>query len=217
MDNLEKKREMQAACDVIESEVSKTSEVLNEAVSVSNRSGRGVQSAHGLDAQSALASDRTALGVHGCVVEESGEVIDEAASISNRRGRKGRSSAARLGGDAASSPQSEDTNDSHRLTINGAAEQALTGAVERVNDGFQGGKLNRNQLAIWAILRFAEHLDDSEVRDIRAEYLDEFSAIDAVLRRAKEIGQLPPELKAFVQKQMGFDDAPRKRSKKELS
>lgn len=160
---------------------------------------------------------RTALGVHEGMVDESSNAVDEVVSVSNRRGRKGRSNAAWLGGDAKGSPQSEDASDSHRLTINGAAELALSRAVDRVSDGFHGGKVNRNQLAVWAILRFAENLDDSEIKDIRAEHLDEFSAIDAVLRRAKETGQLPPELKAFIQKQMGFDDAPKRKSKKELA
>lgn len=159
----------------------------------------------------------TALGVHESIVDEPIDVVDEAVSVSNRGGRKGRSNATRLVGDAKSSPQSEDTGDSHRLTINGVAELALARTVDRVNDGFQGGKINRNQLAVWAIQRFAENLEDSEIKDIRAEHLDEFSAIDAVLRTAKETGQLPPELKAFIQKHMGFDDAPKKKSKKELA
>lgn len=166
MDNFMNKEKGETALGVTEGQENKTSDAENEVAPISKRRGRGAQSAHGLDAQSALASE---------------------------------------------------TADSHRLTINGVAEQALAGAVERINNGFQGGKVNRNQLAVWAILRFAENLDDGEIKDIRAEHLDEFSAIDAVLRRAKETGQLPPELKAFIQKQMGFDDAPKKKSKKELA
>lgn len=110
----------------------------------------------------------------------------------------------------------EEASDSHRLTINRAAEMALVGAVDRVNDGYAGGKVNRNQIAIWAIQRFSEDLADDEIKEIRAEHLDEFSAIESVLRRAKASGKLPPELKAFIQKQMGFDEAPKKKSKKNL-
>ena len=111
---------------------------------------------------------------------------------------------------------SEDGNDSHRLTINRAAELALVSAVERTNEGFQGGKVNRNQIAVWAILRFADSLTDDEINEIRADHLDEFSALDAVLRKAKESGKLPPELRAFVQKQLGFDGTAKKKSKKSL-
>lgn len=110
----------------------------------------------------------------------------------------------------------EDGSDSHRLTINRAAENTLVRAVERINDGFQGGKVNRNQIAVWAVLRFGENLGDDEIKEIRAEYLDEFLALDAVLRKAKESGKLPAELKAFLQKQMGLEDSPRKKNKKNL-
>ncbi len=110
----------------------------------------------------------------------------------------------------------DEANDSHRLTINRAAENELQKAVERINDGYQGGKVNRNQVAIWAIQRFGETLGEDEVKDIRADHLDEFSALDAVLRKAKESGRLPAELRTFLQKQMGLDDAPKKKSKKSL-
>lgn len=104
----------------------------------------------------------------------------------------------------------------HRLTINRSAENALTSAVERINDGFHGGKVNRNQIAIWAILQFGENLTTDEIKEIRVEHLDEFSALDIVLRRAKESGKLPPELSAFIQRQMGFDESPKKKNKKTL-
>lgn len=160
----------------------------------------------------------TALGVSEDQELKADVSANEEVPVSNRRGRKGRSVAARLGGEPFGSPEiPAESGDTHRLTINGVAEVALGRAVDRVNDGFQGGKINRNQLAVWAILKFAENLEELEIKDIRAEHLDEFSAIDAVLRRAKETGQLPPELRAFIQKQMGFDEAPKRKSKKEVA
>ncbi|MBY0314572.1 MAG: hypothetical protein K2Q26_03570 [Bdellovibrionales bacterium] len=110
----------------------------------------------------------------------------------------------------------DEAGDSHRLTINRAAENVLVRAVERVNDGYQGGKVNRNQVAVWAIQRFGENLADDEIKEIRAEYLDEFSAFEAVLRRAKDSGKLPIELKTFIQKQMGLEEPLKKKSKKGL-
>lgn len=121
-----------------------------------------------------------------------------------------------LGKNKEPGTNTEDGNDSHRLTINRAAEMALVGAVERINDGFQGGKVNRNQIAVWAILRFSDKLTDDEIKEIRSEHLDEFSALDAVLRKAKESGRLPPELRAFVQKQLGFDEPSKRKGKKTL-
>lgn len=159
----------------------------------------------------------TALGVSEDQQLKADLLENEEVPVSSRRGRKGRSNAAQLGGEPLGSPEiPSESSDTHRLTINGVAEIALSRAVDRVNDGFHG-KINRNQLAVWAILKFSENLDEPEIKDIRAEHLDEFSAIDAVLRRAKETGQLPPELRAFIQKQMGFDEAPKRKSKKEVA
>jgi hypothetical protein len=112
--------------------------------------------------------------------------------------------------------KTENEIESHRLTINKMTEQALALAVERINEGFQGGKVNRSQVANWAIIRFNENLETEEIREIRAEYVDEFSALDAILRRAKGSGKLPPELRAYLQKEMGFEDATKKKGKKSL-
>lgn len=160
----------------------------------------------------------TALGVSEDQQVKTDLSENEEVPTSSRRGRKGRSNAAQLGREPLGSPEiPSESSDTHRLTINGVAEIALSRAMDRVNDGFQGGKINRNQLAVWAILKFAENLDEPEIKAIRAEHLDEFSAIDAVLRRAKEAGQLPSELRAFIQKQMGFDEAPKRKNKKEVA
>lgn len=79
MNSLEDKKERQAALGVIGSKVSKTSEVLNEEGPVSGRRGRSVQSAHGLDAQSALASDKTAM-FRVVISKESNEALESALS-----------------------------------------------------------------------------------------------------------------------------------------
>lgn len=158
----------------------------------------------------------TALGVIEDRENKISEVVNEDAPVFNRRGRKGRSNAARLGGDPDVSSTNDDSVDSHRLTITREAEAALASAVEKINYGFHGGKANRNQVAVWALIRFGQNLDSDQIREIRSEYMDEFSALDSILRRAKGNGKLPPELRAFLQKELGFDDAPKKKSKKGL-
>ncbi|MBX3019726.1 MAG: hypothetical protein KF767_17690 [Bdellovibrionaceae bacterium] len=99
--------------------------------------------------------------------------------------------------------------------LTGSAETKLGAALERINEGYNG-KVNRNQLVVWLISKFAPKLEEAEIKEIRAEHLDEISAFEAFLRRAKETGKLPPELSAFIQKENGLDDAPRKKPKKNL-
>lgn len=105
------------------------------------------------------------------------------------------------------------TEEIHRITVSKAAEEALSAIMERVNDGFDGGKINRMQVANWIILRFSDSYGDSEIKDIRAENFDEVAVLEAILRRAKKSGKVPMEIKALLQKQLGFEEPPKKRKK----
>lgn len=100
-----------------------------------------------------------------------------------------------------------------RISISKTAEEALVAMVERVNDGYEGGKVNRTQVANWVLVQNQETLTDAQVKDIRAEHLDEFAFLESYMRKAKKSGKLPSELRAFMNKQLGLDDAPRKRKK----
>lgn len=105
----------------------------------------------------------------------------------------------------------------YRVTISRAAETALMVIVDRVNDGFMGGKVNKAEMADWAILRFAEEIGETEVKEIRAEYFDEIAVLESLLRKAKESGKVPTEFKGLLQKQLGLEDSPRKKPKKALT
>ncbi len=103
--------------------------------------------------------------------------------------------------------------DYHRVLISGSVEKALGAVVERLNEGFDGGKISRTQATNWILQKFYDNLTDIDIREIRAEHFDEVSVLEAVLIRAKKSGQVPPELKAFLQKQLGLDDTPKKKKK----
>lgn len=109
------------------------------------------------------------------------------------------------------------TEELHRITISRGAERALTSIVDRVNDGFAGGKVNRTQIANWVLLRFSEGLDDATIKEIRLEHFDEVAVLESILRQAKECGRVPTEFKGLLQKQFGMDEAPRKKPKKVLT
>jgi len=49
-----------------------------------------------------------------------------------------------------------------------------------------------------------EKLSESDICEIRAEHFDEVTVLEAVLRKAKESGQVPKELREFLQHQAGF-------------
>lgn len=107
--------------------------------------------------------------------------------------------------------------DLHRITISKQAERALVAVVERVNEGFVGGKVNRTEVANWYLIRASEALTDAEIKEIRMEYFDEVAMLEAILRQAKESGRVPTEFKGLLQKQLGMDEPTRKRARRNLT
>lgn len=105
----------------------------------------------------------------------------------------------------------------HRITVSRGAERALASIVNRVNDGFAGGRVNRTQIANWVLLRFSDSMSDAEIKEIRTEHFDELAVLESILRQAKESGRVPTELKGILQKQFGMDELPKKRPKKTLT
>jgi hypothetical protein len=105
----------------------------------------------------------------------------------------------------------------HRITVSKQGERALAAVVERINEGFVGGKVNRTQVANWILARFNDSLSETEIKEIRMEHFDEVAVLESILRRAKESGRVPAELRGLLQKQLGMDEAPKKRPKRALT
>jgi hypothetical protein len=109
------------------------------------------------------------------------------------------------------------TDEIQRITVSKSGQDALTAIVERVNDGFIGGKINRTQAANWIMMRFNDNVTDTEIREIRADHFDEIAVLEAILRKAKESGKVPSEFKALLQKQLEITEQPKKKIKKALT
>lgn len=88
--------------------------------------------------------------------------------------------------------------------------------MDRVNDGFVGGRVNRTQVANWIFSKFARDCSDQEIRDIRAEHFDEVAVLESLLRKAKETGSVPSELREILQKELRLDEPGRKKARKTL-
>ena len=109
------------------------------------------------------------------------------------------------------------TDEIQRITVSKSGQDALTAIVERVNDGFIGGKINRTQAVNWIMMRFNDNVTDTEIREIRADHFDEIAVLEAILRKAKESGKVPSEFKALLQKQLEITEQPKKKIKKALT
>lgn len=104
-----------------------------------------------------------------------------------------------------------------RITVSKQGQDALTEVLEKINNGFIGGKINRTQIANWILMKFSENLTDGEIKEVRAEYFDEVAVLESILRRAKESGKVPSEFKALLQKQLENTEQPKKKTKKALT
>lgn len=107
--------------------------------------------------------------------------------------------------------------DVQRMAISREALSVLLNVVDQINDGFVGGKVNRTQVANWMVLAFQKNLDEVQIKEIRSEYFDEVAMLESVLKRAKESGKVPADFKMLLQKQLGMDGAPKKKSTRGLT
>ena len=104
----------------------------------------------------------------------------------------------------------------HRLSATREADEALSRIVDRVNDGFNGGRVTRMQALSWLLIRQADSLPETTILEIRAEFFDEVALLESILRQAKATGKVPNELRGLLQKQLGLEDQPKKKAKKQI-
>ena len=136
----------------------------------------------------------TALGVTEGQEDETSEVVNEDGPVFNRGGRKGRSSATRLGAD-----QSDNTDSTqYRVLISPEANLAVDDLIGKVNSGFDGGKVTRPQLVSWVLCKFGQTMSEPDIQEIRAAHFDRIAYFEALLKRAKETGVMPPELSGLL-------------------
>lgn len=103
-----------------------------------------------------------------------------------------------------------------KITITKSAEEAVSQVVSKVNDGFEGGRVNRQDVASWILSRFVETFSDMETQQIRAAFFNEIALLEAILKKAKQSGSVPAELKTALLGQVNLSLGS-KRSKKVLT
>jgi len=104
-----------------------------------------------------------------------------------------------------------------RIVVSNESLVALKTIIDKVNDGFNGGKVNQTEIANWIILRFQSELDESQIKDIRAEHFDEVAMLENILKQAKESGKVPTDFKNLLQKQFGLDEPTKRKAKSALT
>lgn len=100
-----------------------------------------------------------------------------------------------------------------RIVVSNESLAALKIIIDKVNDGFNGGRVNQTEIANWIILRFQSELDETQIKEIRAEYFDELAMLESILKQAKESGKVPTDFKSLLQKQLGLDEPTKRKTK----
>lgn len=95
--------------------------------------------------------------------------------------------------------ESKDNAGLIRVVISTESNQYIDDLAERVNEDFDAGKVSRSQILNWIVKRFAESAGDAEIQELRAAHFDRIAYLEAILKRAKATGVLPPELNAAIQ------------------
>ena len=106
----------------------------------------------------------------------------------------------------------KDQDGIHKIAITKEAERALSEVVDKVNDGYNGGRASRMGVSSWIINQFAKVVSAVEIKTMRLEFLNELSLLELCLKRSKEAGKLSPELKKLLMHQMGLMDEPVRKS-----
>ena len=104
-----------------------------------------------------------------------------------------------------------------RIVVSNESWVALKAITDKVNDGFNGGRVNQAEIANWIISRFQSDLDEAQIKEIRAEHFDEVAMLESVLRQAKESGKVPTDFKALLQRQLGLEEPVKRRAKSALT
>ncbi len=104
-----------------------------------------------------------------------------------------------------------------KITVTKEAEEAVSQIVSRVNEGFEAGRVNRQDVASWIISRFIEVFSDIEIQQIRSAFFNEIALLEAILKKAKQSGNIPTELKVALMGQITMAPTPSKKSKRSLT
>jgi hypothetical protein len=103
-----------------------------------------------------------------------------------------------------------------KVTISKRAETASATLLTKINDGFEGGRVSRQDLISWVLTRFAEECSEPDIRAIRADHFDEIALLELCLKKSKQAGSLPSDLRKLLLAQAGLDDTTKKATKKSV-
>ena len=85
-----------------------------------------------------------------------------------------------------------------RVIVSQEALISLSRLIDRVNSGFEAGRVTRTQLLNWVVQKYAETTGEDEIQAIRNAHFDRLAYLEALIKRAKDTGKFPDELNSLL-------------------
>ncbi len=108
------------------------------------------------------------------------------------------------------------SDDLAKIAISREADAALVEIIEKINDGFDGGKATKQDVTSFIVLDFFKELSDSHIHKLRVSFFDPINMMEATLKKAKETGILPESVKELFLKQFADSAHTVRKPKKNL-
>jgi hypothetical protein len=105
------------------------------------------------------------------------------------------------------------TEEIYRVTVTKSADEALEIIVNRVNDGFEAGRVNRSEAISWILTYISKNLTDALIQEFRMDHFDEMTLLESMFKKAKKSGKIPSELKGLLLRQSGLDASNNKKTR----
>lgn len=104
-----------------------------------------------------------------------------------------------------------------KITVTKDAGEILAELVVKANEGFEGGRINRQELASFIVERFKASFSDRDLVQLRQLHYDDAAMLEAMYRKMKETGEVPDFLRDALRKQFQVNDEAPKKTKKLLT
>ena len=102
-----------------------------------------------------------------------------------------------------------------RITVTNEALEALDKLLNEVNEGFDAGRVSKQDLAGWILVNFKSLVEENYVDKIRSEFFNELVRFKSLLKLAQLSGEITPDIKKAL-RELGENVAKPKKVKKPL-
>jgi hypothetical protein len=104
-----------------------------------------------------------------------------------------------------------------KITVTKEAGEILEDLVRKANEGFEAGRISRQDLASFIVERFKATLEEKDLIQLRHLHYDDAAMLQAIAKKMRETGEMPDFIRDAMRKQFQVPDEGVKRSKKSLT